>query len=312
MWRNGAAVVLHWGQMLRRLEYLVVRALLAMLQCMTYRGSLRAARTLARFIYRFDGTPRTRALDNLRLAYGGSLGEAKTERIALGVFETICRHVAEVAHAARQMRRGVRVENPELLTEACKLGRGVVVVSAHMGCWVRMALIPRLLGVRGAVIMKKQRNDVLLQWGIRHLKSRFDMDVIQKKEARDRIVPWLQEGGVVTFFADQHPRKGGFSARFFGLPISAASGPAVYAKRLGCPLLVFTAVTGADGVQILRFEGPVPTDGTHEEISQGWLDLLEARIRAYPDQWMWMHRRWRGPAAVGAEQPSLEALAASD
>ena len=285
-------------------EYFVVRGLLAALQCFSFPAALRLSRTLARLIYRFDATPRTRTVDNLNLAYAGRLDARQVDRISRGVFETICRHVAEVAHSARQVGRGVVVENGELLKRANALGRGVMVVSAHMGCWVRMALIPRLLGVRGVVVMKKQRNDVLLQWGIRFLKRHFDMDVLQKKEARDRIIPLLQEGRVVTLFADQHPRRGGFPARFFGLPVTAAPGPAVYAKRLGCPLLVFTAVTRPDGVQVLRFDGPVATEGTYDEISQAWLDLLEARIREYPDQWMWMHRRWReSPAPAPVEVP---------
>jgi KDO2-lipid IV(A) lauroyltransferase len=279
--------------MTRAIEYFLVRAFFVVLQCLSYPAALRLARGVARLVHRLDTTPRVRALDNLRLAYRGALGEARAREIVRGVFETIGGHIAEVAHAARQKGRGVRIENGQLLTDAYKLGRGVVVVSAHMGCWIRMALIPRLFQVNGAVIMKKQRNDALLQWGIRHLRQYFDMGVIEKKDAGDRIAPMLQSGGIVTFFADQHPRRGGFAARFFGLPVMAASGPAVYAKRLGCPLLVFTAVTAADSVQVLRFEGPISTEGTHEEISQGWLDLLESRIREYPEQWMWMHRRWR-------------------
>ena len=205
-------------------------------------------------------------------------------------------HVAEVAHSTRQAGVGLVFENAELLTKAYALGKGVVVVSAHMGCWIRMVTIPRLLGVRAAVIMKKQRNGTLLDWGIGYLKRHFDLDVIVKKDARERVVQLLQEGSVVAFFADQHPRKGGFPARFFGRDIMAASGPAVYAKRFGSPLLVLTAVQRVDGTHVLRFEGPLPTEGTHAEVSQLWLDRLEARIREYPEQWMWMHRRWRGPA----------------
>jgi len=284
----------------RRLEYLFVRFLLVLLRCISYGASLRLARSVAHMAWLFNATPRTRVMDNLSLAYGGAMEQGKARKITLGVFETITRHVAEIAHVAREAERGVRIENGELLKEAYARGRGVVVVSAHMGCFIRMVLIPRLLGVRAAVIMKKQRNDVLLQWGIRYLKAQFDLEVIPKKEARERIVQRLEEGGVVALFADQHPRKGGFPARFFGREIMAAGGPAVYAKRFNCPLVVFTATLQPDGTQVLRFDGPISTEGTHAEVSQRWLDQLEARIREHPEQWMWMHRRWRGAAAVAA------------
>jgi Kdo2-lipid IVA lauroyltransferase/acyltransferase len=121
---------------------------------------------------------------------------------------------------------------------------------------------------------------------------------VVKKEARDRVPDLLQEGRVVVLFADQHPRKGGFPATFFGHPVNAAAGPAVYAKRYGTPLIVATSALHSDGTHVVRFDGPVPIEGSHEEISQGWLSILEARIREYPEQWMWMHRRWRELAPV--------------
>ena len=288
--------------MIRRLEYIIVRTLLAALRCIPYPLTLRIARAVALTAYRFDTTPRGRALKNLRLAYGDALGRKEAEQIARGVFETISRLIVEAAHLTRQATRGLRIENPEILKDAYAHGRGVVVVSAHMGCFIRMVVIPRLMDVRGAVIMKKQRNNLILQWGIRHLKRHFDLDVVQKKDARQQGVKFLKEGRVVMLFADQHPRKGGFPARFFGHEITAAGGPAVYAKRFGCPLVIFTAILHSDGTNVLRFDGPVSTEGSYEVVSQRWLDLLEARIRDYPEQWTWMHRRWRGKGAKSVDR----------
>lgn len=283
--------------MLRLIEYGLVRLLMAALQCLSYSLSVRLSRVLAGLAFRFDATPRARAIGHLKLAYGAALADGQAEKIALGVFQTISRHVVEIAHVVRQASSRLRVENPEILTQAHARGRGVVVVSAHMGCWIRMAVIPRLLGLPVAIIMKKQRNDALLRWGIRFLKRHFDLDVIRKAEAREQAVRFLEEGKVVAFFADQHPRRGGFPARFFGRDVLAAGGPAVYAKRFGCPLVVFTASEHPDGGHVLRFDGPVSIEGTCDEVSQRWLDLLEARIREHPEQWMWMHRRWRAEAA---------------
>ena len=295
-WASPGTDVVSYGCRMRLLEYFIVRGLLAALQAIPYAVALRIAHTVAHIAFRFSDTPRERTLNNLDLAYGDSLSKGEAAKIARGVFETICRHVADLAHVTREAARGVRVENVEILKVAYAQGRGVIVVSAHFGCWIRMALIPHLAGVRAAVIMKKQRNKALLQWAIRFLKRDFDLDIIQKKNARDQAVAFLQGGGVVGFFADQHPRKGGFPARFFGREIMAAGGPAVYARRFACPLIIFTAAQQADGTHVLRFDGPVSLEGTCDEISQRWVDLLEARIREHPEQWMWMHRRWRGPA----------------
>jgi Kdo2-lipid IVA lauroyltransferase/acyltransferase len=279
--------------MLRFLEFIAARFFLAMLQALPYAYSLRLARSLARLAFRFDSRPKRRTIEHLRFAYGDSLSPARINEIAQGVFESLMCHAAEAAHIFRRALDRLRVENAEVLKEAYARGRGVVVVSAHMGYFVRMAAIPRLLGVRAAVIMKNQRNDRLLQWGIRELKRRHDLDVILKKKARDLVGADLAAGRIVGFFADQHPRSGGFPTRFFGHDILAATGPTIYAKRFDCPLIVFTAAREADGTHVLHFDGPISTEGSHEEVSQRWLDLLEKRIREHPDQWMWMHRRWR-------------------
>jgi KDO2-lipid IV(A) lauroyltransferase len=282
---------------MRLLEYVIVRALLAALRCIPYRTCHRLARALSRLVYRVDTTPRGRTLHHLQLAYGDRLNPEERARISRGVFETISRHVVELAHLTRRTGVEPRIENPKILTEAYAIGRGVVLVSAHSAFFVRMAVVPRLLGVRAAVIMKRQRNKALLNWGIRHLKRHFDLDVIRKEDARPQAVNMLREGRVVVFFSDQHAINGGFMVHFFGREVEAVRGPAVYAKRLGCPLVVVTASLEPDGSQVLRFEGPFSTEGTHEEVTQRWLGVLEARVRDHPEQWMWMHRRWRGRSA---------------
>ncbi len=282
---------------MRLIEYWIVRVLLLTLRCTPYRLAHWIARRVARLAFLLNATPRNRAIAHAKLAYRDALSQEGAEQLAREAYESIARHVVEVAHVRHRGHIGLHFENPELLQKAFALGKGVVVVSAHMGCFIRMALIPHLLNVQASVIMKKQRNDRLLQWAIKYLKRHFDLDVIQKKEARDQITEFLKEKKIVTLFADQHPRKRGFPARFFGLEISAAVGPAVYAQRFQCPLLVLTSAVHADGRHVLRFDGPLSIEGSGEEVSQRWLDVVEARIREHPGQWMWMHRRWRGPDA---------------
>jgi KDO2-lipid IV(A) lauroyltransferase len=293
--------------MTRLLEYVIVRILLAVLRALPYDATLRFARALSAIVYHFNMTPRQRALHHLKLAYGDALGSEQREEVARGVFGTISHHVAELAHLTRKTTLALRIEHPEILQEAYALGRGVVLVSAHLGCFVTMASLPRLLRVRAAVIMKRQRNKALLRWGIRYLKRHFDLEVIRKEEARPRAVNLLREGLVVVFFSDQHAINGGFRCRFFAREVEAVRGPAVYAKRLNCPLVVVTTSLRPDGSHALVFEGPLPLEGTHEEITQRWLDVLEARIREHPEQWMWMHRRWRGLAAELGILPSASA-----
>ena len=274
----------------RLLEYLTVRTLMVGLGFVPYRTMLEIARIIARFAYWVPSTPRRRCLKYLKRAYGDEIDEKRVEEIARGAFETIALHVAEFTQMNRRITYKLTIENGDGLMEAYKQGRGVILVSAHMGCFIRMIAIPKVLGVRASVIMKEYRNHRLHQWGISYLKRNFDLDVIMKMNARQQVVERLREGHLVALFADHPLRKGGFPARFFGQPTLASSGPAVYAKRFGCPMFILTAILQPDGAHVLRFYGPVSTEGSHEEVTQRWISELEARIRENPEQWSWMRK----------------------
>ena len=279
--------------MIHLLEYAIARALLLGLEFIPYRASLEIARVAARVAYWLPSTAHRRCLKYLKLAYGDEIDDKRADEIARGAFEIIALHGAESIHVRRHIMDNLRFENVQRLKEAYDEGRGVILVCAHMGCFIRMISIPNLLGIRTSVIMKEQDNQKLHQWGINFLKDNFNLDVITKGNARRQVVDRLQEGHMVVLFADHHPREGGVPALFFGQPTMAASGPAVYAKRFDCPMFIITATLQPDGSHVLRIFGPVSTEGTHEEVTQRWFTLLEERIRENPEQWSWMHKRWR-------------------
>lgn len=277
----------------RVVEYVLVRSLLVFLRGMSYPASLRLGSAMGAFAHAVCGGLRKRTQENLKAAFGTTLDARQLHRLARRVFDVLGRNVAEVANLGRRPFQGLEVLNADVLRKAYELGRGVVLVSAHMGCFSRMVAVPRLLGMKGAAIMKRQRNSMILDWARGFLKRRFDLDVILKTEATEEVLGHLQSGSLVGFFADQHPRTGGFTTDFFGRPVEVAPGPAIFAKRYKAPLVVLTLVSGAGGTQTVRCDGPVDLAGSLEEITQRWMAIIETRIRENPDQWMWMHRRWR-------------------
>jgi KDO2-lipid IV(A) lauroyltransferase len=280
----------------RFLEYVAFRFTLAAFQALAPETSLRLLGALSRAAWRFDGRHRRRTLDHLRMAFGEELSEEDAQALGRGVFDHIGRHVADFIRTPRRPDRKIRLVDPEILEEARAAGRGLVMVSAHLGFFT--ALGPALLrmGVPLAVILKRQHNARLLGWFRAWIFRWFGVLGVLKEEARERTPALLHSGHVVLFFADQHPIAGGTPARFFSRPVEAATGPALFAKRYRAPLVVVTTAELPDGTHEVRFQGPVSTEGTLREVSQRWLDLLQERIREHPDQWMWMHRRWREPA----------------
>ncbi|HLY08608.1 MAG TPA: hypothetical protein VKW04_04780 [Planctomycetota bacterium] len=295
----------------RFVEYLAVRALAATIQAIPPSACAPLMRSIARIVFRLDARHRRRAIDHLRIAYGDEMTEANAEAMARRVFEHVGRHAAEFAHAPRRSKKGVRLYGTEILREAIAAGKGVVLVSAHLGYFTGLGPVLKSLQIPATVLLKRQHNERILRWFQGCIHRWWDIEGIVKSEALEKTPARLRDGRVVIFFADQHPISGGIPATFFSKPVEAATGPALFARRYRAPLVIVTTSVRPDGSQEVRFDGPVSTEGTLGQISQRWLDLLEARIREHPEQWLWMHRRWREP--VGgvriAAKPLAEAVA---
>ncbi|HLY75728.1 MAG TPA: lysophospholipid acyltransferase family protein [Planctomycetota bacterium] len=297
----------------RLIEYFAVRVLAATLQAISPAACAALMRGVARLVYLLDRRHRRRAIEHLRIAYGDELTEKDAEALARRVFDHIANHAAEFAHAPRRPKRGVRLHRPDILLDAVAGGKGVVLVGAHLGYFTVLGPVLQALQVPSTVLLKRQHNERLLRWFQDSIQRWYGIEGIVKSEALEKTPSRLRDGRVVIFFADQHPIAGGIPATFFSKPVEAATGPSLFARRYHAPLVVVTTSVRRDGSQDVRFDGPVSTEGTLAEISQRWLDLLEARIREHPDQWMWMHRRWREPVpALRAEAAASVACVANE
>jgi KDO2-lipid IV(A) lauroyltransferase len=282
--------------LLRLAEYNLVRSLLTLVRTLSYRSSIRLGSMIGAAAWRFCGGLRRTTLKNIALAYGPTLDPREARRIARGAFDILGRNITESANLASRPYQGLTVENADAMRAAYAKGKGVILVSAHMGCFARLVAVPRFLDMKGACIMKKQKNSALLDWGRAFMKRVFNMHIILKTEAPDEVVTYLKDGRLVGFFADQRPRSGGFAGRFFGQPVRIAPGPAICARRYKAPMVVLTLDSRPDGSHVARVDA-VDTTGSLEELSQRWMSIVEDRIREHPEQWMWMHRRWKDTEA---------------
>lgn len=279
--------------LIRLLEFIVVRVVLAVLQALPYPVALRVGTVLGRLLFQVAWSSRARARSNLEAAFPSLAASKQLNEISRGVFETLGRHAAEFAHMIRRRRQGFTILNADILSSAHRQSKGVILVSAHLGCFSRLALVPGMLEIPASAIMKKQSNNRLHQWVIGLMRSHFQVDVLLKSDAADLVGQELQRGRMVGFFADQRPRHGGVEGVFFGRHVRIPTGPAVYARRYGSPIVVLTLANLPDGSHVARCEGPVSAEGSLEDVSRRWLAILEDRILDHPEQWMWMHRRWK-------------------
>ena len=258
--------------------------------------------------------PRLRrvALGNLALALP-ELGEAEHARIVDGVFRSIGRLLVSFARLPRIHRGNVgewiRYEGFEHFERALEAGRGVLFATAHLGNWELSAFAHALMASPMHVLARPLDNpkiDALVE-ARRALSGNH---VILKRDFARVILKALQENQAVGILIDQNASlDNGVFVDFFGRPACATVGLARLAAHSGAAVIPgFALWSEAEGRYVLRFYPPVPIGGNTLQDTQALQRHLEAVIREYPDQWLWIHRRWKtrppGEASPCAATPA--------
>ncbi|MEE4272283.1 MAG: lysophospholipid acyltransferase family protein [Thermoanaerobaculales bacterium] len=260
-------------------------------------------RRLVRAGLRFAARDRTRMAEHLAIAFP-ELDESQRRRLVKGCADHFGDMFAEVAWlrraGAEDVRRMVDFEGLKHLARPVEKGRGVVLATGHAGNWellnaaVGISQIPMSIAVRE---LKSPRMDEI----ITSLRARFGTEVIPRgASAGKKLLEALGRGRVVGLLIDQDiPTIPGVFVPFFGRPAWTPSGAAMIALRAGCDLVPGFIHRRPDGSHLVKFEAPlpVPSEGSLEDRVWALTAAVAARtewqIRAWPEQWVWMHRRWR-------------------
>lgn len=265
---------------------------------------------LGRLAWRLARTERRRTLEHLALAFGEEMDEAARAEIGHRVFGNLGRVAVELLRAGREgpERIAARVEAPEAerVAEAAR-ERGAVCVIAHMGNWELLAAVAtRHLPV---TVVARRLYFAPYERLAARLRAHVGLRVVYQDESPRPLLRALRGGGLVGILADQDVRHaGGAFVPFFGRPAYTPTAPAALARASGAPLYLAVAPR-VDGRYRLLLEGPIETKrgGSREEdvlaATADWSARLEKIIRRYPDQWVWMHRRWRTTPAKRPEAP---------
>lgn len=237
------------------------------------------------------------------------LTEAERRRIVDGVFASIARMVVTFAKFPH-IRKGnvsqwIRCEGAEHFEAALRQGRGVLFATAHLGNWELSAFAHALLAGPMNVIVRPLDNP-LIDAMVERRRALSGNRIIAKQDFARTILKALAQNEAVGILIDQNASlETGVFVDFFGVPACAGSGFAKIAARSGAAVIPgFALWSQEERRYILRFYPPVPVTGDAARDTQVLHSRLEEVIRAHPDQWLWLHRRWktRPPG-----QPSLYA-----
>jgi KDO2-lipid IV(A) lauroyltransferase len=260
-----------------------------------------------RWLYHLIPYRRGVVLGNLRRVFGATLPETEIVRLAQAYYAHYCRCTIEFFKlplmSEAQKTRSIRVENAESPLRAHRQGRGILLLTGHFGNWE----VATVAGIQQFPEFKGQfhfvRRPLKPEWLNRYIARRFlraGFGLIPKKGSLDLILDLLAGGAIVVYVFDQHAGgKDGVTVDFCGHPANTFKSPALIAMASGTPVIPAASWREPDGTHVLRFEEPlalVEGDDTGAAIRQNtqmFNATIERLLLRHPEQWIWMHRRWK-------------------
>jgi KDO2-lipid IV(A) lauroyltransferase len=277
---------------------------------------------IGRLLYRMAPFRREVILDNLRRVFGDSAPAAEIEALAQAHYAHFGRLLWEFLRfpwmSAERRRSMVRVENMEALIAALGQGKGVLILTGHFGNFevATAAGLDSYPQARGRFWFV--RRPIKPEWLDRMVTRRFrraGFGVLPKRGGLDAILDKLAAGDLVVFPFDQHAsRRDGVLVEFFGHPAGTFRSLSVIALSTGAPVVPAASWREPDGRHVLRFESALEViehPDANEAIrlnTRAYNAALERMILRHPEQWWWVHRRWKAwPATSGRGTQSIRA-----
>ena len=284
------------------------------------RLSLRRARWigrgLGRLIFDLIKIRKQVTIDNLSRAFPEKspaeiyqIARATYEHFGMMMMETVKLWSLQPA----DIKQLIRLDDPSALDRALQEGRGAILLTGHFGNWEYLGAWVATSGYPTTYMFQEQANPYVDHF-IREYRQRMGMQVIPRGMALREYLRALRAGRFVAAVADQDAGRNGIFVKFLGQLSSTATGPARFAFKTGAPILF--AISYRDENDDLRacfeyLDIEYDTDNQEKAIRQiveSYTQKLESWIRKYPNQWFWMHKRWKTKPTAREimSQPQLE------
>lgn len=281
--------------------YFIIRGAAAILPLLP-RGLLsRLGAVLGAFAFYAARGEREKTLRHLEAAYGVDLTDGRRRELALYVFVNLGRNALETFGWARRGPAAAaalvsRVEGWHRFEEAYARGRGVLAVTAHLGNWELLAAY--FASRVPTAVVAKRTYDPRLDRLLTAFRESYGVKVIHRGNVRG-LLRALKERRLIGFLIDQDTGSNGVFVPFFDREAWTQAGPAMLARRTEAPLLPIFIARGKDGRFTVRVEPEIPVARTADpgkdvrEAVWRYTRAVEGAVRAHPDQWVWMHERWK-------------------
>ena len=288
-----------------------------MIRGISYSGMRSLTRVLFAIGFPFLIKQKRLTRESLNIAFAGEKSSQEVDRIFHDCFQNVADGMMELMFCMEHpewIPKMAYFEGKEHLDNALKQGKGAIAVSAHFGNFPLMLLYMVRQGYKTNAIIRPTR-DQEIEIHFQGLRSRLGLNTVYslpRKQCVDASIRALRNNEVLFIPLDQNfGSNGGVFVDFFGQKAATAAGPIIFAMRTKSPVLPVFTVRQPDGRHKIIIEPPLEMEikTTDQETMVHNVSritkIIETYIRRYPQEWGWMHRRWKS-------QPTLEQSAASN
>lgn len=193
----------------------------------------------------------------------------------------------------------VSVKGLEHYEKACREGKGVLLFTAHFGNW-EMGNAALAITTKPLIFIYRVLDSPFLEKAITYVRTTCNITSMDKENAMRPMIRALKKGETINILIDQNVAVyDGIFVNFFGRPACTTSGLALLAMHTGAPVLPVFTTRQPDGKYVLEIgpEVPIVRSGNRDEDilvnTQHFTNIIEDHIRKYPEQWFWLHQRWK-------------------
>lgn len=257
---------------------------------------------LARLVYQASLKHRLITLHNLLRSFPEKPWE-EIEKIAKASYESFAICAAEFPDTyhmdANRLSRRLSVSGLENYEKARRKGKGVLLISGHFGNW-EFGNAALALFSKPPVFMARRLDSRWLEEASIHARSLLGVATINKEGAMFPVLRLLRKGEAVKLLMDQNVAASeGVFVDFFGRPACTTPGVALMALHTGATVLTIFTTRMPDGKYVTQIGDEIETvkTGDHDADvlvnTQNYIKAIESHIRQYPEQWLWLHQRWK-------------------
>ncbi len=287
---------------LEKIAYRVIKILFNLIGLIPRKLAFRLGNLMGQILFLADRKHRKIALNNLTYAFGHEKNPSEIKILARRVFKNLGQIIFEIGWSlrleAKDFQKYFSIQGLSNYTSAYEKGRGVLLLTAHFGNWELLPVVVAMVGYPVSVLYRLLDFSPLDMFFVM-TRGRFGAELIPAARSMKKILRSLKHGKAVGMLMDQNfDWYEGVFVDFFGHRACTNKGMALLARRTDAPVVPVFLVREKSGF-MADFGSEIPLIKTEdirkdlEANTQQYNRIIEDFVRRYPDQWFWVHQRWK-------------------